>query len=64
MKSAFAARSAARGERRRLEAEIAGYRTPAERTELDLILSRHTAEGTREIDEILRRQAVARHYGR
>jgi hypothetical protein len=40
--------------RRRLAREIAEYRTPNERHELDLILSRHTAEEIAEIDAILR----------
>jgi hypothetical protein len=41
--------------RRKLAREIAAYRTPAERHELDLILGRHTAEQIAEIDAILRR---------
>jgi hypothetical protein len=42
--------------RRRLGAELAAFRTPAERAELDLILGRHTHEETREIREILTQQ--------
>lgn len=42
--------------RRRLGAELAAFRTPAERAELDLILGRHTHEETREIRDILTRQ--------
>ena len=34
----------ARARRRELAAELASYRTPAERAELGAILSRHTAE--------------------
>lgn len=41
---------------RRLERELAGYRTPAERLELDAILARHSAEETHDIAEILRHQ--------
>ncbi|WP_433044158.1 hypothetical protein [Dactylosporangium sp. CS-033363] len=40
--------------RRKLRREIAAYRTPAERLELDLILGRHTEEEIAEIDAILR----------
>lgn len=35
---------AARVARKRLRAELDSYRTPAERAELDAILSRHTSE--------------------
>lgn len=44
----------------RLERELAVYDTPADRIELDAILSRHTAEQTREIDTILVKQAIRR----
>ncbi|GAA4261961.1 MAG TPA: hypothetical protein VL738_01915 [Dactylosporangium sp.] len=49
----------ARRARRRLAREIAAYRTPAERLELDLILGRHTEDEIAEIDAILREQAAA-----
>ena len=49
----------ARRARRRLAREIAAYRTPAERLELDLILGRHTETEIAEIDAILREQATA-----
>jgi len=39
----------ARAARRRLQAELAGYRTPVERAELAAILSRHTEA---ELDEL------------
>ena len=45
---------------RRLAAELAEYQTPAERTELDEVLARHTAEETREIRAILDRQDAER----
>lgn len=35
---------AARAEQKRLRAELDSYRTPAERAELDAIMSRHTAD--------------------
>jgi hypothetical protein len=60
--SSRSARSAARRQRRRLAGEIAAYRTPAERLELDLILGRHTAEETQEIEEILRHQDAHRAF--
>ncbi|WP_432971910.1 hypothetical protein [Dactylosporangium sp. CA-233914] len=46
---------AARKARRQLAREIAAYRTPAERLELDLILGRHTEEEIAEIDALLRK---------
>ena len=57
---ARSARGAARRERLRLARELAAYRTPAERLELDIILGRHTAEETRQIEEILRDQDALR----
>lgn len=63
VRNAVTSRFEARRARRTLAAEIAAYRTPAERLELDLILGRHTAEETREIDEILRAQATAARSG-
>ncbi|MFF5231631.1 hypothetical protein [Dactylosporangium sp. NPDC000521] len=59
VRNAVTSRFEARRARRSLAREIAAYRTPAERLELDLIIGRHTAEETREIDEILRAQAAA-----
>jgi len=55
------ARSARRA-RRRLAQQIAAYRTPAERLELDLILGRHAAEDVHEIEEILRHQDAHRAF--
>jgi hypothetical protein len=46
--------------RRRLGAELAAFRTPAERAELDLILGRHTGEETAEIRDILNQQDYER----
>ena len=42
--AAFADSRRRRAERSRLRAELASYRTPAERAELDAILSRHTEQ--------------------
>ncbi len=63
VRNAVTSRVEARRARRTLAQEIAAYRTPAERLELDLILGRYTAEETREIDEILRSQAAAERAG-
>ncbi|GAA3343756.1 hypothetical protein GCM10020358_44240 [Amorphoplanes nipponensis] len=52
----LANRRTERNARRRLGAELAAFRTPAERAELDLILGRHTLQETREIREILNQQ--------
>jgi hypothetical protein len=49
-------RRTARREYRRLSEELAAFQTPAERTELEMMLSRHSAEETRQIREILVRQ--------
>ncbi|HEY7101555.1 MAG TPA: hypothetical protein VH573_07945 [Mycobacteriales bacterium] len=40
----FRGRRAERMERNRLRAELASYRTPAERADLEAILARHTPE--------------------
>ncbi|MFI1990301.1 hypothetical protein [Actinoplanes sp. NPDC020271] len=57
-------RVAERRAHRQLSAELAAFRTGAERTELDLVLGRHTAEETREIEAILNRQDAERRYHR
>ena len=44
-------------EQRRLEQELAEYRSPAERQELNAMLSRHTAEEIAPLERILNRQA-------
>ena len=54
---AVQARRVERARRRRMAAELAGYRTPAERTELSVILSQHSAEQVREIEDLLPRLA-------
>lgn len=45
---------------RRLERELSGYSTPAELAELEMLMSRHSAEEIRTIEAILRRQAARR----
>jgi hypothetical protein len=56
-RSASAARRQARRTNRQLERQLAEYRTPAERRELDAILERHPAEQTCDIRRLLDRQA-------
>jgi hypothetical protein len=58
LRAALDARRAQRRDRARLSREIAGFRSPGERLELDEILERHTAEQTREVREILARMAA------
>ncbi len=56
-----ARRRVERREWRRLQNELASYRSPAERRELDAILGRHTAEEARHVEAILHRQAEHTH---
>jgi hypothetical protein len=62
LRASLAQRRVARTTRRRVARELASYRTPAERLELDLVLGRHSAEETAEIDAILNKQAVSVSY--
>ena len=62
MRTSLAERAAARARRRRLARELAEYRTPAERLELDSILGRHSAEETAEIEAILDQQTASTFY--
>ena len=61
-RAAIAENRAARRARRQLSEELAAFRTAAERTELDLMLGRHSAEETSEIHAILSRQDAERRY--
>jgi hypothetical protein len=58
-RAAVARRNAARRDQRRLEREIASFRTPAERRELEEVLGRHRPDETRQIEAILRRRDAA-----
>jgi hypothetical protein len=60
IRTALANRLTERREYRRLSAELAAFRSPAERTELDEMLSRYSTEETQTIREILDRQDQAR----
>lgn len=64
LRTLLADRHAAHAERRRVARELACYQTPAERLELDLVLGRHSAEETAEVDAILSRQATSFLYRR
>lgn len=48
------ARRTERLRRDRLRAELASYRTPAERADLEAMLSRHTAEEIADLEALLR----------
>jgi hypothetical protein len=60
IRTALANRRTERLAHRRLSAELAAFRTPSERAELDHLLSRHSAEETRQIREILNQQDYER----
>jgi hypothetical protein len=62
LRSSLAQRRVAHTKRRRTACELASYRTPAERLELDLMLGRHSAEETAEIDAILNKQTAIGSY--
>ncbi|GAA4937559.1 hypothetical protein [Actinoplanes utahensis] len=57
-RTAISHRLAERRAHRRLSDELAAFRTAAERSELDLMLGRHTAEETREVHAILSHQSA------
>lgn len=52
-------RRAARSARQRMAAELAGYSTPAERTELDAMLARHEYAEVADIRRIVDRTRAA-----
>ena len=55
-----AERRVIRQRNKKIEDELASYSTPADRLELDAILSRHTAEEIAGLEEILNRVALRR----
>jgi hypothetical protein len=63
-RTALTNRRTARVAHRKLAAELASFRTTAERAELDEIVSRHSEEETREIRAILHRQDAERVHPR
>ncbi len=60
VRTALANRRTVRIAHRQLSAELASFRTAAERAELDELLSRHTPEETAEIRRILHAHDVRR----
>ncbi len=58
LRDTFTERRAQRLERARIQRELAAYTSPADRAELGAILSRHTAEETRELQAMLAAQAA------
>ncbi|HST64563.1 MAG TPA: hypothetical protein VLM05_05185 [Mycobacteriales bacterium] len=50
----FRARRAERAERARLRAELASYRTPSERADLEATLARHSADEVAELEAMIR----------
>jgi hypothetical protein len=58
LRTQLAERKIVRQRSRQLEAELASYRTPAERLEFEAILSRHTSEEIEELEAMLRRPAA------
>jgi hypothetical protein len=58
LRSQLAARRVVRQRSRQLEQELASYNTPAQRLELDAILSRHTESEIAELDAIRSRIPV------
>jgi hypothetical protein len=50
----FRARRAERAERARLRAELASYRTPSERADLEAMLARHSADEVAELEAMIR----------
>jgi hypothetical protein len=61
-RTSLAHRRTVRRANRQLSEELAAFATVAERTELDLILDRHSPEETREIRAILSRQDAERRF--
>jgi hypothetical protein len=60
-RTALANRRTMRVAHRRLAEELAGFRTTAERAELDELISQHSPEETEQLRAILYRQDVRRH---
>lgn len=56
VRAAVTQTTAARRERQRLERELADYNTPAQRLDLDAMISRYSPDETRHVRAILARQ--------
>jgi hypothetical protein len=57
IRTELATRRAARRDRLTLERQLAAYDTPAARLEIETIVARHNPEETRQVRQILTRQA-------
>jgi hypothetical protein len=60
LRAELAAKRMVRQRNKRLEAELASFATPAERQELEAILSRHTAEEIAELEAMINRPLLTR----
>jgi hypothetical protein len=60
LRTQLAERRMIRQRNKRIEEELASYTSPADRLELDAILSRHTAEEIAELESMLSRSAMWR----
>ncbi|GAB3239079.1 hypothetical protein [Kineosporia babensis] len=60
LRTQLAERRMVRQRSRKLADELASYSTPAERQELDAILSRHTEAEIAELESLLNSQAIRR----
>ena len=60
LRSELTARRMVRQRNRRLGAELASFSSPAERLELEAILSRHTAEQVAELEAMIKRPLLTR----
>ena len=60
LRTLLAERRMVRQRSKQLETELASYSTPAERLELEAIMSRHTAEEIAELEEMLSHAAIWR----
>jgi hypothetical protein len=58
LRQAFATDQEGRATRRRLEHELAGYSTPAERLEIEIIVARYSVDEAREVQQILDRHVA------
>ncbi len=55
---AFATDQEGRATRRRLEQDLAGYSTPAERLEIETIVGRYSVDDARDVQRILDRHVA------
>jgi hypothetical protein len=58
LRQAFVTDQEGRATRRRLEQELAGYSTPAERLEIETIVGRYRGDDARDVQRILDRHVA------